>query len=93
MRVVQVSLLLFFCSDIFVWSKSKLMFEIPVFYIFTFQLFSNIRFPSICDIKLLHNPIHPPPPANEKNQEYEAKFLSRYMKLLGTLISKKIVDC
>ena len=33
------------------------MLEIPVFYIFTFQLFSNIRFPSICDIKLLHNPI------------------------------------
>ena len=33
------------------------MFQISVFYIFTFQLFSNIRFPSICDIKLLHNPI------------------------------------
>ena len=101
MRVVQVSLLLFFSSDIFVWSKSKLMLEIPVFYIFTFQLFSNIRFPSICDIKLLHNPIHPPrpplpPPPKKKKfckwKEYEAKLLSRYMKLLGTLISKKIVD-
>ena len=97
MRVVQVSLLLFFCSDIFVWSKSKLMLEIPVFYIFTFQLFSNIRFPSICDIKLLHNPIHPPRPSPKKKifwkwKEYEAKLLSRYMKLLGTLISKKIID-
>ena len=47
------------------------MFEITVFYIFTFQLFSSIVIPSICDIKLLHNPIPPPKNfANMNKQKY-----------------------
>ena len=47
------------------------MFEITVFYIFTFQLFSNIVFPSICDIKLLDNPIPPKKIfANMNKQKY-----------------------
>ena len=98
-REVEVSLLLFFPSNIFVWWKSKLMFEITVFYFFTFQSFSNIVFSSTSDIKLLSNPIPPPPQkkkyfANKNKQEYEA-ILSHCMQhvILRSSHSQKIVDC